>query len=84
LEVLHRLVNLGNTVIVIEHNLDVIKTADWIIDLGPGAGVNGGYIVAVGTPQEISRASAPFSSHNLATLSLTKQYASFYSLEVFL
>ncbi len=48
LEVLHRLVETGNTVVVIEHNLDVIKTADWVIDLGPGGGVNGGRIVVDG------------------------------------
>lgn len=55
LEVLHRLVNLGNTVIVIEHNLDIIKTADWIIDLGPEGGELGGNLVAAGTPEEIAR-----------------------------
>jgi excinuclease ABC subunit A len=53
LEVLNRLVDLGNTVIVVEHNLDVIKTADWIIDLGPEAGDAGGQIVAEGTPEKI-------------------------------
>ena len=53
LDVLNRLVDLGNTVVVIEHNLDVIKTADWIIDLGPEAGEEGGYVVAVGTPEDI-------------------------------
>jgi excinuclease ABC subunit A len=53
LEVLNRLVDLGNTVIVVEHNMDVIKTADWIIDLGPEAGDAGGYIVAQGTPEEV-------------------------------
>jgi excinuclease ABC subunit A len=53
LEVLNRLVDLGNTVIVVEHNLDVIKTADWVIDLGPEAGPNGGRIVAEGTPEDI-------------------------------
>jgi excinuclease ABC subunit A len=54
LEVLHALVEHGNTVVVIEHNLDVIKTADWILDLGPGGGVNGGHIVAQGTPEQVS------------------------------
>lgn len=53
LEVLQRLVDLGNTVVVIEHNLDVIKTADWIIDMGPEAGVGGGRVVAAGTPEQI-------------------------------
>src|SRR4051812_1594843 len=54
LEVLHRLVETGNTVVVIEHNLDVIKTADWVIDLGPGGGVNGGKIIAEGPPEVIA------------------------------
>jgi excinuclease ABC subunit A len=53
LDVLQRLVDLGNTVLVIEHNLDVIKSADYIIDLGPEGGENGGEIVAAGTPEEI-------------------------------
>lgn len=55
LEVLHRLRDHGNTVVVIEHNLDVIKTADWVIDLGPEGGENGGHLVASGTPEEIAR-----------------------------
>ena len=54
LEVLHRLVDQGNTVVVIEHNLDVIKTADWVVDLGPGGGVNGGRITVEGTPETIA------------------------------
>ena len=53
LEVLDQLVSYGNTVIVIEHNLDVIKTADWIIDLGPDGGDKGGEIIAQGTPEEL-------------------------------
>jgi excinuclease ABC subunit A len=53
LEVLHELVDTGNTVVVIEHNLEVIKTADWIIDLGPEGGDGGGEIVAQGTPEDV-------------------------------
>ncbi|MEL6933724.1 MAG: excinuclease ABC subunit UvrA, partial [Pseudomonadota bacterium] len=56
LEVLHELVESGNTVVVIEHNLDVVKTADWIIDIGPEGGNGGGEIVAVGTPEEVAEA----------------------------
>jgi excinuclease ABC subunit A len=58
LHVLHRLVDRGNTVLVIEHNLDVIKTADWIVDLGPEGGTRGGTIVAAGTPEEVARVEA--------------------------
>jgi excinuclease ABC subunit A len=56
LGVLHRLVDRGNTVVVIEHNLDVIKTADWIVDLGPDGGDRGGRVVAAGTPEDVARA----------------------------
>jgi excinuclease ABC subunit A len=55
LEVLGRLVDAGNTVVVIEHNLDVIKCADWVIDLGPGAGDEGGRVVVSGTPEAVAR-----------------------------
>lgn len=54
LEVLHRLVDRGNTILVVEHNLDVIKTADWLIDMGPEGGINGGTIVAQGTPEQVA------------------------------
>jgi excinuclease ABC subunit A len=58
LEVLHSLVEQGNTVVVIEHNLDVVKTADWVIDIGPEGGDGGGMIVATGTPEEIAKVEA--------------------------
>ena len=53
-DVLHRLRDEGNTIVVIEHNLDVIKTADWVIDLGPEGGEGGGEIIAAGTPEQIA------------------------------
>ncbi|QIK77751.1 excinuclease ABC subunit UvrA [Sphingomonas piscis] len=68
LEVLQRLVDQGNTVVVIEHNLDVIKTADWVIDLGPGGGVNGGEIVAVGTPEMVVAEPKSFTGQYLRPL----------------
>jgi excinuclease ABC subunit A len=67
LEVLSRLVDHGNTVIVIEHNLDVIKTADWIIDLGPEGGAGGGRVVAQGSPEIVTR--RPGKSHTAGILS---------------
>ena len=68
LEVLHRLVDQGNSVVVIEHNLDVIKTADWIIDLGPEGGVRGGEIVAEGTPEVVAENPRSFTGSYLAPL----------------
>ena len=65
LEVLHALVEQGNTVVVIEHNLDVIKTADWVLDLGPGGGVNGGEIVAEGTPEKVAAVAESFTGQYL-------------------
>ena len=68
LEVLHKLVDRGNTVLVIEHNLDVIKTADWILDLGPEGGVRGGSIVAQGTPEQVAKVSASHTGYYLKAL----------------
>jgi excinuclease ABC subunit A len=68
LVVLHRLRDEGNTVVVIEHNLDVVKTADWIIDLGPSGGAQGGHIVCAGTPKEIARCADSFTGQYLAPL----------------
>jgi excinuclease ABC subunit A len=65
LDVLQRLTSLGNTVVVIEHNLDVIKTADWVIDLGPDGGEYGGRIVATGTPEQIVRCRKSFTAEAL-------------------
>ena len=65
LEVLHELVDQGNTVVVIEHNLEVIKTADWIIDLGPEGGDGGGEIVVAGTPEEVAREKRSYTGHFL-------------------
>ena len=72
LTVLHRLVDRGNTVLVIEHNLDVIKTADWIIDLGPEGGTRGGVIVASGTPEDVAKVDASFTGQYLKSM-LRKQ-----------
>ncbi|WP_343520747.1 excinuclease ABC subunit UvrA [Sphingomonas sp.] len=68
LEVLHALVEQGNTVVVIEHNLDVIKTADWILDLGPEGGVKGGEVVAEGTPEQVAKAPRSYTGTYLAPL----------------
>jgi excinuclease ABC subunit A len=68
LVVLSRLVDQGNTVMVIEHNLDVIKTADWLIDLGPGGGNRGGTIVAEGTPEDVAANPASHTGRFMAPL----------------
>jgi excinuclease ABC subunit A len=68
LEVLQELVDNGNSVIIIEHNLDVIKTADWVIDLGPEGGVGGGQITAVGTPEQIAEHPDSYTGHYLKRL----------------
>ncbi len=65
LKVLHRLRDGGNTVVVIEHNLDVIKTADWVVDLGPEGGSRGGHIIAVGTPEQVAEAEGSFTGQFL-------------------
>lgn len=71
LDVLQRLVDAGNTVIVIEHNLDVIKTADWVVDLGPEGGANGGQIVAQGTPEQIAACPDSITGHILKTVAVS-------------
>jgi excinuclease ABC subunit A len=68
LAVLHRLVDKGNTVIVIEHDLDVVKTADWVIDLGPEGGSGGGMIVAEGTPEEVAAVAGSYTGKFLTGL----------------
>jgi excinuclease ABC subunit A len=67
LAVLHRLRDEGNTIIVIEHNLDVIKTADWVVDMGPEGGDGGGMVIAVGTPEQIAANKASHTGHYLQT-----------------
>ena len=68
LEVLHRLVEGGNTVLVIEHNLEVIKTADWVLDLGPDGGSGGGRLIAEGPPEEIVKVAESFTGQYLARM----------------
>jgi excinuclease ABC subunit A len=65
LEILHSLRDKGNTVVVIEHNLDVIKTADWVVDLGPEGGAGGGWIIAEGTPEQVALVDASFTGQFL-------------------
>jgi len=66
LEVLHRLTDLGNSIIIIEHNMDVIRNADWIIDLGPEGGEDGGRLVAQGTPEQVARVKKSYTGQILA------------------
>jgi excinuclease ABC subunit A len=73
LKVLQRLVDYGNTVIVIEHHLDVIKNADWVIDLGPGAGDDGGYLVDAGTPEELTQNDASSTGQYVRGILLTQR-----------
>jgi excinuclease ABC subunit A len=68
LSVLQRLVDAGNTIVVIEHNLDVIKSADWLIDLGPEGGDRGGQIIAQGTPEEVAQNERSYTGHFLKRL----------------
>jgi excinuclease ABC subunit A len=73
LKVLQRLVDYGNTVIVIEHHMDVVKNADWVIDLGPGAGDEGGYLVDAGTPEALTQNDASFTGQYLRGILLTQR-----------
>ena len=66
LKVLHQLVDAGNTIVVIEHNLDVIKTADWIIDMGPEGGAGGGRVLVAGTPEEVAGFEGSYTGRFLA------------------
>ena len=75
LEVLHELVEQGNSVIVIEHNLDVVKTADWIIDIGPEGGDGGGNVVATGTPEDVAKVGASHTGHYLKDMLNPKRTA---------
>lgn len=68
IDVLQRLVNHGDTVLVIEHNLDVVKCADWLIDMGPEGGDGGGCVVAVGTPEKISQVEESYTGQYLKPL----------------
>jgi excinuclease ABC subunit A len=72
LEILQTFVSLGNTVVVIEHNLDVIKTADWIVDMGPEGGVNGGEIIAEGNPEKLSQITSSYTGNFLKEIINTK------------
>ena len=68
LKVLHQLRDAGNTIVIIEHNLDVIKTADWLIDMGPEGGAGGGTVLGEGTPEQLAKSKSSFTGHYLARL----------------
>jgi excinuclease ABC subunit A len=75
LEVLHELVDAGNTVVVIEHNLDVVKTADWVIDIGPEGGDGGGQVVATGTPEQVAATEGSHTGRYLTPLLKARRVA---------
>ena len=75
LDVLHELVDAGNSVIVIEHNLDVVKTADWLIDIGPEGGDDGGQLVGVGTPETVATNEKSYTGHYLKNMLNSKKVA---------
>ena len=68
LDVIHRLRDAGNTIVIIEHNLDVIKTADWIVDMGPEGGDGGGMIIAEGTPEQVAQISQSYTGKYLKAM----------------
>jgi excinuclease ABC subunit A len=68
LEVLYKLRDQGNTIVIIEHNLDVIKTADWVVDLGPEGGAGGGELIAAGTPEQVAAVSRSYTGQALRTV----------------
>ena len=68
LDVIHRLRDAGNTIVIIEHNLDVIKTADWLVDMGPEGGDGGGMLVAVGTPEQVAEEKASYTGRYLKAM----------------
>ncbi len=74
LDVLHELVNLGNTVLVIEHNLDVIKNCDWVIDMGPEGGIHGGEVIAEGTPEHVATIEKSYTGHYLKPMVAEENY----------
>ena len=73
LDMLHRLTDLGNTIIIIEHNLDVVRSADWVIDLGPEGGEQGGHLVVQGTPEQVARCKKSYTGQALAPLLASKK-----------